>query len=117
MSRVSVRQGDLLRGASPVDLIAANLPYLSAARLRSGGPELAYEPRRALDGGKDGLDVIRRAMEQAPAVLRPGGCLLFECDPPQARRIGQFAMRTWPSPNVTVHKDLAGRDRVVQIVV
>lgn len=116
-SRVTVRRGDLLRGAVPADLIAANLPYLSAARLRSGGPELEYEPRAALDGGKDGLDVIRRALEQAPAVLRPGGCLLFECDPPQARRIEQIATHTWSTPNVTVHKDLAGRERVVRIEV
>ncbi|HET9849169.1 MAG TPA: peptide chain release factor N(5)-glutamine methyltransferase [Candidatus Dormibacteraeota bacterium] len=116
-ARVRLKRGDLLRGASPADLITANLPYLSAAQLRSGGPELEYEPRRALDGGKDGLDVIRRAIEQAPAVIRPGGCLLFECDPRQARRIEQLAQKTWPSPTVTIHKDLAGRDRVVRIEV
>ena len=116
-ARITLKRGDLLRGAVPADLIAANLPYLSAARLRSGGPELDYEPRRALDGGKGGLDVIRRAFEQAPAVIRPGGCLLFECDPPQARRIEQLARKTFPSPTVTIHNDLAGRQRVVRIEV
>lgn len=116
-SRVRVKRGDLLGGASPADLITANLPYLSAAQLRSGGPDLEYEPRGAFLGGRDGLDVIRRAIEQAPAVIRPGGCLLFECDPRQARRIEQMARRAWPSATVSIHKDLAGRDRVVRIEV
>jgi release factor glutamine methyltransferase len=117
VSRVAVRRGDVLAGAPAADLIAANLPYLSAARRRSGGPELAHEPDRALNGGSDGLDLIRRALVQAQVVLRSGGCLLFECDPPQARPIGELAMRTWPSARVSVHKDLAGHDRVVQIEV
>src|ERR671934_2065438 len=117
VSRVTVRRRNLLQGTPAADLIAANLPYLSAARRRTGGPELAYEPEAALDGGKDGLDLIRRAIEQAPAVIRPGGCLLFECDPLQARPIVQLARRTWPTVKVSVHKDLAGRERVVQLEV
>jgi release factor glutamine methyltransferase len=117
VSRVTVRRRNLLQGTPAADLIAANLPYLSAARRRTGGPELAYEPEAALDGGKDGLDLIRRAIEQAPAVIRPGGCLLFECDPLQARPIEQLARRTWPTVKVSVHKDLAGRERVVQLEV
>lgn len=116
-TRVAVRRRDLLQGAAPADLITANLPYLSAARLRSGGRELSYEPRPALDGGKDGLDLIRRAIEQAPAVVRPGGSVLFECDPDQSSKIEQLATRAWPSASVAVHKDLAGRDRAVQIQV
>lgn len=115
LSRVELRRGDLLRSASSADLIVANLPYLSAARRRSAAPGLRYEPSWALAGGDDGLDAIRRALEQAPPVVRPGGCLLFECDPLQARPIERLAKRTWSSADVTIHKDLAGRDRVVQI--
>ena len=117
LTRVSLRRGELLQGAAPADLITANLPYLSAARLRSGGRELAHEPRAALDGGKDGLELIRRTIEQGRAVVRPGGSILFECDPDQSQKIEQLAMRAWPSASVTVHQDLAGRDRVVQIQV
>jgi release factor glutamine methyltransferase len=114
-SRISLERGDLLRGASPADLIVANLPYVSPAQRRAADPELGYEPAIALGGGADGLDVIRRAVSQAPGVLRPGGAMLLECDPPQARRIERIATETWESATLTVHKDLAGRDRVVQI--
>jgi release factor glutamine methyltransferase len=113
-SRVSLERADLLQGAAPADLIAANLPYLTTVRMRSQ-PELAHEPSRALDGGRDGLDLIRRAIAQAPGVIRAGGCLLFECDPGQTARIGRLAAQAWASATVTVHKDIAGRDRVVRI--
>lgn len=116
-SRVELRRGDLLRTAAPADLIVANLPYLSAARRHSAAPELGFEPPWSLAGGADGLDAIRRAIQQAPPVLRSGGCLLFECDPLQPRRIERLARETWSSARVTIHKDLAGRDRVVQIEV
>lgn len=114
-SRIELRRGDLLRSAPATDLIAANLPYLSAARRRSAAPELSYEPKLALAAGEDGLDLIRRAIQQAPAVIRPHGCLLFECDPGQSQRIERLAKATWAAAAVTIHKDLAGRDRVVQI--
>jgi release factor glutamine methyltransferase len=115
LSRIELRRGDLLRSVSPADLIVANLPYLSAARRRTALPELGYEPAWALAGGEDGLDAIRRAIQQAPAALRPGGCLIFECDPLQPHRIERLAKATWPTATVTVHKDLAERDRAVQI--
>jgi release factor glutamine methyltransferase len=115
VSRVDLKRGDLLRSAPSADLLVANLPYLSAARRRTAAPELGFEPPWALAGGDDGLDVIRRAIEQAPSVVRAGGCLLFECDPQQAHRIERLAKDAWPSAAVTIHKDLAGRDRVVQI--
>lgn len=114
-SRVELRRGDLLQSAPPADVIAANLPYLSAARRRSAGPELGYEPKSALSGGEDGLDLVRRAVQEAPAIIRAHGCLLFECDPGQSRRLERLGKATWPAATVTIHKDLAGRDRAVQI--
>lgn len=114
-SRVTVRRANLLAGAAPADLIVANLPYLSEARRRSADPELDYEPEVALASGADGLDAIRRALPQASTVIRPGGCLIFECDPPQARRIERMAQRTWPAARVTIHRDLAGHNRAVKI--
>jgi release factor glutamine methyltransferase len=114
-SRITVVKRDLLRGARKTDMIIANLPYLSDARRRAWQRELDFEPRRALDGGEDGLDVIRRAIAQAPGVVDAGGVLFFECDPGQPRRIARLAMQRWPAATVTTHKDLAGRDRVVEI--
>jgi release factor glutamine methyltransferase len=113
--RITTRKGDLLRGAAPADVILANLPYIPEALRRIRPKELEYEPALALDGGKDGLSLIRVALAQAPAVLKPGGLVLFECDPAQTRRIVRLAQGHWPSAQVSVHKDLAGQDRVVRI--
>ena len=113
--RITTVKGDLLRRASPADLILANLPYIPEALRRIRPKELEYEPALALDGGKDGLSLIRVALAQAPAVLKPGGLVLFECDPAQIRRIVRLAQGHWPTAQVSVHKDLAGQDRVVRI--
>ena len=113
--RITMVKGDLLRGAAPADLITANLPYIPEALRRVRPKELEYEPALALDGGKDGLLLIRTALAQAPAAVKAGGLVLFECDPAQTRRIVRLAQGLWPSAQVSVHKDLAGLDRVVRI--
>jgi release factor glutamine methyltransferase len=113
--RIATVKGDLLQGAARADLIMANLPYIPDALRRIRPKELDYEPALALDGGKDGLSLIRIALAQAPAVVKPGGLVLFECDPAQTRRIIRIAQAQWPSTTVTVHKDMAGLDRVVRI--
>jgi release factor glutamine methyltransferase len=113
--RITTVKGDLLRRAAPADLILANLPYIPEALRRIRPKELEYEPALALDGGKDGLSLIRTAVAQAPAALKPGGLVLFECDPAQTRRLVRLAQGLWPSAQVSVHKDLAGQDRVVRI--
>jgi release factor glutamine methyltransferase len=113
--RITTVKANLLRGAVPVDVILANLPYIPDALRRVRPKELDYEPAVALDGGKDGLDLIRAALAQAPAALKPGGLVLFECDPAQVRRVVRLAQQHWPVAQVSVHKDLAGLDRVVRI--
>jgi len=113
--RITTVKGNLLRGAAPADLIMANLPYIPDALRRVRPKELHYEPGLALDGGKDGLELIRTALAQAPASLKPGGLLLFECDPAQTRRLVRLAQGLWPSAQVSVHKDLGGFDRTVRI--
>jgi release factor glutamine methyltransferase len=113
--RITTVRADLLRGAKPADVILANLPYIPDALRRIRPKELDYEPALALDGGKDGLDLIRIALAQAPTALKPGGLVLFECDPAQTRRVVRLAQGHWPSAEVSVHKDLAGLNRVVRI--
>jgi release factor glutamine methyltransferase len=113
--RITTVQGDLLRGAAPADLILANLPYIPEALRRVRPKELEYEPGLALDGGKDGLALIRAALAQAPASLNPGGLLLLECDPAQTRRVARLAQGHWPAAQISIHKDLAGLNRVVRI--
>lgn len=113
--RITTVRGDLLQGATPADLILANLPYIPEALRRVRPKELDYEPALALDGGKDGLSLIRRALAQAPAAVKRGGLVLFECDPAQTHRLVRLAQGHWPAAQVSVHKDLAGQDRVVRI--
>ncbi len=88
--RGAVYQGDLfgplparLRGQA--DLILANVPYVPSDEVRMLPPEARlYEPRLALDGGSDGLDVLRRVAGSAPSWLAPTGHLLSEVSARQA---------------------------------
>ena len=77
--RVTFHQADLLPpGAAKFDLIIANLPYIPADEIAALSPEVRQDPHTALDGGPDGLDLIRRLIDAAPDRLAPGGALLLE---------------------------------------
>lgn len=72
-----------LRGR--VDVLVANVPYVPTEAIALMPPEARdHEPRVALDGGSDGLDVARRVIAAAPGWLSPGGTLLFETSDSQA---------------------------------
>jgi len=113
--------GDLLdRRPAPVDLIVSNPPYVSADEWASLPPAIRYhEPRLALDGGPDGLEVIRRLLSQAEALLGPRGALLVEIGADQGRDVRDIAQTAFPEDGTTirVHPDLAGRDRVLEVQV
>ncbi len=108
--RIEFRQGDLLEPIRErVDAVAANLPYLtdaSVAEWTGDQRSLAFEPRRAVLAGVDGLSLIRRAIADLPRVLVAGGAGYFECDPPQARLLAQ-------EHGGEILRDLAGSDRVL----
>ena len=77
--RLVVHQADLFPpDDARFDLIIANLPYIPAEEIASLSPEVRHDPASALDGGADGLDLIRRLIETAPDRLAPGGALLLE---------------------------------------
>jgi ribosomal protein L3 glutamine methyltransferase len=79
-SRVHLHQGDLFAplGNSVYDLIISNPPYVDQRGMRSLPPEYAAEPAIALNGGADGLDIIRRILAGSPARLARGGLLVLE---------------------------------------
>lgn len=114
---VTFFEGDLLapliEHGVHVDLIMANLPYIDSAVV----PTLEvsqHEPTLALDGGPDGLDLVRRLLAQAPLVIRPGGLMLLEIGYDQGVRTAALVQQAFPSAQVAVISDLAGFDRVVQ---
>ena len=91
------------------DVIASNPPYLAPGDQRS--PELAFEPRAALDAGADGLDVIRRLLAGASARLRPEGQLLVEIGAGQANAV--LALADAAGLTGAVEPDLAGIPRLL----
>ena len=114
--RVTLCQGDLLEPVpEKVDLIVANLPYIPSARIPTLQPEVQWEPRTALDGGEDGLDLVRRMMAQATARLNEQGIILLELDPEQMPVASEIALRNFPEATVSVEQDLARRDRILVV--
>jgi release factor glutamine methyltransferase len=117
LERVELLQGDLLDPLpEPVDLVLANLPYVPTAEIPTLQPEVArYEPRAALDGGPDGLGLIRRLLAALPGHLRAGGAALFEIGLGQSD-VAQAEARTYlPEAEVSVLPDLAGIPRVLVV--
>ena len=111
--RVTLLKGDLLEPLpGRVDVIVANLPYIPSARLKDLQPELAWEPRTALDGGADGMVILRRLMGQAAGKLAVDGVMLLEIDPGQGEPLRRMATRLFPAAATSVEKDLAGLDRI-----
>jgi release factor glutamine methyltransferase len=114
--RVRLLWGDLLQPLDqPVDLIVANLPYIPTGDLASLPPEVQHEPRLALNGGPDGLDIICRLLNQARDCLKPGGSLLLEIGAEQGPAARALAEVRFPASQVEVLKDYAGLDRILRI--
>ena len=89
--RVEFIQGDLLTPcAGPLDLVAANLPYIPAHDIAGLAREVQYDPMMALDGGPDGLDLITRCVAQAHERLAPGGRIALEIGHDQAARVSEL---------------------------
>jgi ribosomal protein L3 glutamine methyltransferase len=78
--RIALIEGDLFApvGEARYDLILANPPYVDAATIAEFPPEYAAEPKIAHAGGADGLDIVRRILNEAPAHLAPDGTLVCE---------------------------------------
>jgi release factor glutamine methyltransferase len=115
--RVLLVNGDVLSPRpGPADLIVSNPPYVAAGD-RAALPVSVrdYEPWIALDGGPDGLEVVRRLLAQAPAVLPSGGALLVEIGTEQGEAASALARTAFPGATVTVRPDLSGRDRVLEV--
>ena len=115
--KITFACGDLLDALEePADLIVANLPYIPTSEWRQLPPEIRdHEPRIALDGGPDGLQMIERLLQQAPVRLNPSGSLFAEIGDRQGRPAKAAARATFPEAAVKITPDLAGHDRVLEV--
>ena len=108
-------RGSLVSALSgPIDLVLANLPYLTPEQ-REENSALAAEPRSALISGSDGLDLIRALMADLPRVLAPNGAAIFELDPSQADIVAELAHAAFADAAISILADLAGLARCVTI--
>lgn len=116
-ARVEWRAGDLLAPVlddGPFDLIASNPPYIPSGDLAGLMPDVQHEPRSALDGGADGLDLVRRLIADAPPLLKPGGALLIEIGHDQGPAVKALAEADGRYTDVAIVQDYGRRDRVLE---
>ncbi len=107
--------GNYLDALAPgVDLLLSNPPYIPSAEIETLAPEVRdHDPRRALDGGADGLAAYRAILAAAAAILAPDGILLLEIGAGQEADVGALAEGAG-LPVAGHHRDLAGHIRVLE---
>lgn len=103
-------------GRNSIDLICANLPYIPTETLYQL-PIYGREPTLALDGGTDGLDLIRRLLHRTPECLAPHGLILLEIEATRGTQATQLAHNVYPDARIVLHQDLAGHDRLLEIAI
>jgi release factor glutamine methyltransferase len=104
-----------LSGASAADILLANLPYVPSATVPKLPIAASFEPVQALDGGPDGLDVIRRLLTQLEDAVAPTGIALLEIGAGQADALRDAARDSVPDWTVSFHDDLSGVPRVAEL--
>lgn len=112
---VELLLGDLFEplGDEPCEVVTANPPYIPSAEIATLPADVRdHEPKLALDGGPDGLDVVRRIVQQASERLTPSGLLAMEIGCDQHVEVSTL-MRDAGFDHIEVDRDLAGRPRVV----
>jgi release factor glutamine methyltransferase len=121
LHRIDFVQCDLLPGHMAslaterhFDLICANLPYIPTKALYSL-PIFEREPTLALDGGEDGLGLIRRLLQIGPEWLAPNGMMLLEVESSLGIQALNFACDLFSEATIHLHQDLAGQDRLLEI--
>ncbi len=101
--------------AQKFHVICSNPPYVPTRDIGGLQPEIKdYEPVRALDGGRDGLDIIRRMAGQAKDYLLPGGALILEFGDGQEQAVETILSTQGGLRDIRFHEDLAGKPRVAQ---
>lgn len=114
-TRITFLQGDLLSPLpEKVDVLVSNPPYIPSQDIEELDVQVrVHEPRRALDGGKDGLDFYRRLCAGLKDVLKESGLVSFEVGYGQAREVEKLLLESGVIVGTDVVCDLAGVERIV----
>lgn len=118
LDRVVLLAGDLLEPiGEPLDVVAANLPYIPTDEYERLPDEIrSAEPRLAVDGGDTGVDVVRRFAEQLPGHVAGGPvAVLLELGGGQSGLVGDWVVDALGGGDAEVHRDLAGNRRVLEV--
>lgn len=119
--RLTFSEADLLPDEDdgvPREVVLANLPYVRSAlvdELVATHQSPAFEPRRALDGGPDGVSVIGRLLDELPRGLAEGGIAMLEIGADQGEPIRELVQERLPGWQLAVIPDLAGLPRIARI--
>jgi release factor glutamine methyltransferase len=100
--------------SDPFSLVVSNPPYIPTNTL-CNIPVYGREPTLALDGGPDGLTVIRRILAEVPHQLISGGMLLMEIEASEGPSVLSLASDAFTNARVQLHKDIAGHDRLLEV--
>jgi len=116
-ARAAWRVADALDNIEgPFDILVCNPPYIRTSVIADLDPEVRnFDPRAALDGGSDGLDMYRRMVPRLAALV-PSGWVLFEVGYDQAGAVADLlasATGSRNSPRLSLHRDVAGMTRCV----
>ena len=115
--RLDLLQSNLLSQFNgQASLICANLPYIPSQTLQTLAVT-KWEPALALDGGADGLKLIRDLLSQSQKVLKAPGLILLEIEESTGEKALEAAKQAYPQASVALLKDLAGKDRLIRIEV
>lgn len=101
--------------AAPFDVILANLPYVRTNAIAGLPVAASFEPALALDGGSDGLDVIRRLLARLPENLAAGGVALLEIGGDQGSDAPAAVAEVLPGWDAAIETDLAGLPRILRV--
>ena len=116
-TQIEFFQNDLLLNhPARFDLIAANLPYIPSEKLKSLAVS-RFEPLLALDGGSDGLDLIKRLLTQCRDHMNPGGMIILEIEECQSESVIKLVDTLIPGVEKAILNDLANHPRILKIQV
>ena len=113
--RVDLLDGMAVGGETVVDLLVANLPYVPSGDLQGLPIAASFEPAVALDGGRDGSDLITRLLERLDRDVAPEGTAFLEIGDGQVERLRALVSALLPGWTCAMHDDLGGTPRVMEL--